>query len=458
MKKQIALLLLSAFTALAQVQFIDLTTPHTNVYSTAAQINVPGRGWMNEPYQTTNYVVVSYGDAPATVNAKINSDLNYLTNRLAYVTVTNPVSLAAGATPYVTNVGTTMAVVLQFGIPAGAPGTNFVTSVSYSNAVVDSPIITEFTTNNITLTTGAGDRYVLSTLITNFADMSYITVGSFHPEYSFDGGSTWSNAVPVSMTNSFTLSFVTDIVSSMGAPVTPAVSNLVVRAITRPDLLNVVHQLYYQDLRVLAPATSDSVVPKNYVDTAFAAVNFMLNGGIYMQSTPVNLDGQWSLSANGVSTVICYLGVPVLTCMVPPLGFGTETISRTNTTIYLKVPTNSVTAQPIAQWSASLVHPAWQIVPNTTNSWPSFTGTNYTISFPMMTNVPVAFIRIGYNSGATSVSSLGGIMALNPFTVGAATNSTFGVGAGLIACDTNWLYVSIASNTWRRISIPTNTW
>ena len=34
----------------------------------------------------------------------------------------------------------------------------------------------------------------------------------------------------------------------------------------------------------------------------------------------------------------------------------------------------------------------------------------------------------------------------------------FGDGAGLLAGDTNYLYVSVATNLWRRISIPTNTW
>ena len=43
-------------------------------------------------------------------------------------------------------------------------------------------------------------------------------------------------------------------------------------------------------------------------------------------------------------------------------------------------------------------------------------------------------------------------------TVTSATNSTLGYGAGLVTCDTNYLYVSVATNTWRRISIPTNTW
>ncbi len=43
-------------------------------------------------------------------------------------------------------------------------------------------------------------------------------------------------------------------------------------------------------------------------------------------------------------------------------------------------------------------------------------------------------------------------------TITAATNSTFGYGAGLLSFDPNYIYISIGTNTWRRISIPTNTW
>ena len=39
-----------------------------------------------------------------------------------------------------------------------------------------------------------------------------------------------------------------------------------------------------------------------------------------------------------------------------------------------------------------------------------------------------------------------------------STNSTFGYGAGLITCDTNYIYVSVGTNAWNRISISTNTW
>jgi hypothetical protein len=84
MKKLLALLTLTAFSATAQVQLLDGTTPHTNSTTTSANINVPSKGWTNVPYSTTNYIYITFGDGlPASATTKLNSDLVYLTNQLA---------------------------------------------------------------------------------------------------------------------------------------------------------------------------------------------------------------------------------------------------------------------------------------------------------------------------------------------------------------------------------------
>jgi len=49
-------------------------------------------------------------------------------------------------------------------------------------------------------------------------------------------------------------------------------------------------------------------------------------------------------------------------------------------------------------------------------------------------------------------------MQIVPTTITNSSSSTYGFGAGLIAVDTNYLYISVNYNTWRRIAIPTNTW
>jgi hypothetical protein len=142
MKKIIALILLSATSALAQLQTLDSTTPHTNSYTTSAQITVPGKGWTNEPYSTTNYVSVTYGDPWSTAASKLNSMLSYLFNRLgtnAPFGFTNTTTLAAGSSATVTNVGTVNGIAyFQLGIPQGLPGTNTVTAYVFTNSVLSS--------------------------------------------------------------------------------------------------------------------------------------------------------------------------------------------------------------------------------------------------------------------------------------------------------------------------------
>lgn len=84
MKKNtfIALIVMVALLARAQMQTIDLTTLHTNTYVTTAYITIFGV-CTNLPYYTTNYVVVTSVDPPSTIGAKFNSNVVYLTNQLA---------------------------------------------------------------------------------------------------------------------------------------------------------------------------------------------------------------------------------------------------------------------------------------------------------------------------------------------------------------------------------------
>ena len=83
MKKLLTLFVLTTLTATAQIQLLDGTTPHTNFTTTAANLNVPSKGWTNVPYSTTNYLYLTFGDGlPAAATTKLNSNLVYLTNQL----------------------------------------------------------------------------------------------------------------------------------------------------------------------------------------------------------------------------------------------------------------------------------------------------------------------------------------------------------------------------------------
>ena len=49
-------------------------------------------------------------------------------------------------------------------------------------------------------------------------------------------------------------------------------------------------------------------------------------------------------------------------------------------------------------------------------------------------------------------------LKLSGFTVTHSTNSTFGYGAGLVACDAGFIYVSTGTNAWRRVALAASAW
>ncbi len=78
------------------------------------------------------------------------------------------------------------------------------------------------------------------------------------------------------------------------------------------------------------------------------------------------------------------------------------------------------------------------------------------------TNLTITSVQIAGQQGVAGVlpfySWPPSFISVTAYTPVTTTATTFGYGAGLLAGDTNYLYVSVATNLWRRISIPTNTW
>jgi len=124
-----------------------------------------------------------------------------------------------------------------------------------------------------------------------------------------------------------------------------------------------------------------------------------------------------------------------------------------------------------------------------TNLATAYTFTNYLTNVFGTNSVTYTNVYTNYTYTGTYLSSLGGTstgsvavyalaspelngrfnqfksqsfefekVRLVPSTVTNSGSSTYGLGAGLIGADTNYLYISVGNNAWRRIAIPTNTW
>lgn len=203
------------------------------------------------------------------------------------------------------------------------------------------------------------------------------------------------------------------------------------------------------------PTQPQQGATKNYVDTAIASAN----ASLFQASTDTNNVKHYSYSAGG-STIFDMANQQVF------IGLG---FSVSGTNLIVKAAQTNLTAGYTMQMSTNVT-----LSPN--NGFTTFTNilgfsTNSGIvSFTnaIKSSIPTAFYRILSSSSSSSsafyvpVSLPYVVFGTNSnyptLTVTHSTNSTFGYGAGLIACDTNYIYVSVGTNAWNRISISTNTW
>lgn len=291
MKLLIAILALTAISAFAQLQTLDGTTPHTNNYTTAAQITVPAKGWTNEPYSTSNYVSVSYGDPWSTAAAKLNSMFNYLFNRLGTnppIAFTNTITLPAGSSATVTNLGIYINGIAyyQIGVPQGLPGTNFVTVNQFTNVMLSSYRYISYSTNNITWSTSNFLARVDGLLDFNY-DFGTLGAGGLSPGTNVDGalyGSYDGSTAWFELTNGFTT---TNTISVSASGAGGGVGFATLYNIDHPELAG---RTNYFDLQFVGSQVSPTYgwqfVNKSYVDTAVANVR----DGNWVSYTDMN---QW---------------------------------------------------------------------------------------------------------------------------------------------------------------------
>ena len=96
MKNKLSLaIFLATLSAFSQVQLVDVSTLHTNVTTSAADITIPSAGITNAPYTQSNSANVYIGDPLATAWGKYNSSMNYLSNAINTVAQINTNAMQA---------------------------------------------------------------------------------------------------------------------------------------------------------------------------------------------------------------------------------------------------------------------------------------------------------------------------------------------------------------------------
>ena len=186
---------------------------------------------------------------------------------------TNTVTLPAGASAYVTNLGVIAGVwTFQAGIPAGMPGTNTVTAYSLSNSVLSSTL---YVATNINPLNFSGSNYIGKfaqiynwLLVAPNLGGGGISPGTNEQEnvtFSFTGTNGWfypTNLVYGGLVYSNVYVAVVGAAGSSGA--------LTIYGIDHPELYGRTNSFYGQYNRFPAPLDPNDAANKNYVDTQIA--------------------------------------------------------------------------------------------------------------------------------------------------------------------------------------------
>ena len=230
--------------------------------------------------------------------------------------------------------------------------------------------------------------------------------------------------------------------NQVGHPTDPG--SLQIAYVDHPELLGRTNYGFGQHYQLADPINSSEAATKNYVDISIANAT----AGYWLKGSDTNNVQHYSYTVNSITLADFQNsegGIQISSSSMDGTGTNFQF------TIYA---TNLVTG--------------WHIESSTnlalTYGWSLFTGYTTNISGGVVTfTVPMNF-SLPQGQFFRAASTLNMAFLLNtPLvvltnTISHSTNSTYGYGAGVWAADTNYFYVSVATNQWRRISIPTNTW
>ena len=328
-----------------------------------------------------------------------------------------------------------------------------------TNAVLNSFTWIAASTNSLYITSSTTN--IMSWVLTNLAGVTYAaTSGVPTVLWSTDAGTTWNSGGETLITNvAVKLAFfggpgwgmTSNNVSMVNGDV--GLTNVIVYSLTRPDLFGRTNQAIGQRMQVGTPIYPLDATPKSYVDAAVAAQWYSAGQDVQLNNFRLHLDSAWNLysvsSNNALSAV--FLGQPSwgVTYPMPLIVTNLLTCTVTNrTNVTVKLGTNGLSAAPALKLSHYLKPLNWSYVAVS----PTIVGTNYVFSF-VSTYPDSAWATAVVPSPNPGVFSMAVVSQLTPRTVTNSADSTWGSGAGLLCCDSNYVYFSVATNTWKRAAL-----
>ena len=329
-------------------------------------------------------------------------------------------------------------------------------SDAQTNAMLNSFKQVAVSTNGFSVPYGGTN--VLPFLITNYAGCSYtITQGSPRMWFSLDYGTNWSYGGETLVTTGVVkLRFTVDQIPMMG-PITGVVTNFTAYRMTRPDLFGRTNAAYGMNIRLGRPSHPDDAANKDYVDGLFNATAWWTaSRDVDLNGNALNLSATWQLKATGGTNdqvTLQWLGENVFKSTVEAPVTVTNVslaVDGIGTNCVVTVPTNGLASAPRLQVTHSLEPATWIWLAAT----PAVTGTNYvfTFGFPYSDH---GFFLVAVPSSLPGAFTLAQLLQLSPRTITNRTDTTWGYGAGLVCVDSNYLYLSVGSNSWKRVAVGT---
>jgi len=329
-----------------------------------------------------------------------------------------------------------------------------------TNAMLNSQRVAAWSTNGISLAAGATNAPVW---VTNLAGVTYTAIlGTPQLLFSYDGSNYVAGSVTLITNTRVRVMFysgsaiATNSFDLTAIPMPGAVTNVTYWRLARPDLFGCTNALYGEKLVLGEPKSPSEAATKNYVDTTFATTRWWSAiQDVQLNAYTLHYNVGWTEYVGGNQGTVLhwsFLNKDAFTVNYTPATTVTNTLTAavdgTGTNVVVSVLTNGISSSVRLMFSHTVSPLNWQL----SDSAPTLTGNAwvFTVPFPWQ---DAGFCTATIPSSNPGVIALNTVLQLTPRTITNATSTTWGYGSGIVCADTNYVYVSVGTNSWKRAAL-----
>lgn len=331
-----------------------------------------------------------------------------------------------------------------------------------TNAILNSQRIAALTTNGFYLAAGASN--VLG-WVTNLAGVTYATtLGEPELLFSYDGTNYVTGRETLVTNTRVRISFSsgsglnTNATAPTRIPLPGAVTNVTLWKMVRPDLFGITNALFGERLFVNDPESPSEAASKNYVDKTFLGTSWWSAGAeVQLNQYALNFNSEWRQMIDGSQAQIQHWQFRGLDSFKVSYSESlnttnalTASVDESGTNVVVSLSTNGVSSGARLLFSHQLVPLNWQ----GSAVAPVLVGATWVFTVPLPWT-DSGFCTVRTPSGDPGFIDLSCLLRLTSTTITNANSTTWGKGAGLVCTDSNYLYISVWTNSWKRAALAT---